>query len=205
MSRSKSSKRWLKEHFADSYVKRAQQENYRSRAAYKLLEINKKDQLIKPGMIIVDLGAAPGGWSQVITQLLKGKGKIYAIDILPMDSIVDVDFLQGDFQDEQLVESLKAKIAPNKVDLVLSDMAPNLSGIPAVDQMRMIYLAELALDFAKQVLVNDGCFLIKMFHGEGFDQYLRELRSVFKQVVIRKPPASRDRSREVYLLARGFK
>lgn len=204
MSRSKSSSRWLKEHFDDDYVKRAQREGYRSRAAYKLLEIQEKDRLIKPGMNIVDLGAAPGGWSQVAARLLKGHGHIVAVDLLLMDGIAGVDFIQGDFETDEIVNQMLEMMKGQKADLVLSDMAPNTSGIKAVDQARMMNLAESALAFAQKVLIPEGAFLIKIFQGEGFDQYLKDLRTIFKKVKTRKPKASRDRSKEVYLLGAGL-
>lgn len=204
MSRSKSSKRWLKEHFEDDYVKRAQKAGYRSRAAFKLLEIQEKDHLIKPGMNIVDLGAAPGGWSQVAVQLLKGRGKVFALDILPMDGIAGVDFIQGDFESEEVVNEMLDLMGGAQADVVLSDMAPNTSGIKAVDQARMMNLAESAVAFAQQVLKPEGVFLIKIFQGEGFDQYLKDLRTIFKKVKTRKPKASRDRSKEVYLLSQSL-
>ena len=202
MARSKQSKGWLKEHFDDIYVKQAQKEGYRSRAVYKLLEIDEKDHLLKPGMIIVDLGAAPGGWSQIAGLRLKGKGRVVATDILPMDALADVEFIQGDFREEAILNQLLEILGNEPADLVMSDMAPNISGVKAVDQPRAMYLAELALDMALKVLSNEGIFLVKVFQGEGFDEYLRELRSYFKRVSVRKPKASRPRSREVYLLAR---
>ncbi len=205
MARTKSSQRWLKEHFSDPYVKRAQQEGYRSRAVYKLLALQERDKLFKPGLKVVDLGAAPGGWSQVATRLIGNTGKIYALDILPMEEIPGVEFMQGDFTEEVVLQAFLQKIAGQKVDLVLSDMAPNLSGNAAIDQPRVIYLAEIALEFAQQVLRPDGSFLIKLFQGVGSEHYLQQLRKLFKQVFIRKPEASRARSAEVYLLAKGHK
>ena len=204
MSRTKSSQRWLKEHFSDPFVKRAQQEGYRSRAVYKLLALHERDKLFKPGMIVVDLGAAPGGWSQVATRLIGKTGKIFALDILPMEAIEGVEFMQGDFG-EVVVQAFLQSLAGQSVDLVMSDIAPNLSGTSAIDQPRIMYLAELSLDFAQQVLKAEGSFLIKLFQGSGFDAYLLNLRKHFKQVFIRKPEASRSRSAEVYLLAKGFK
>lgn len=205
MARSKQSKNWLKEHFDDFYVKQAQKEGYRSRAVYKLLEIEEKDHLLRPGITIVDLGAAPGGWSQIASLRMKGKGRVIATDILPMDTLADVEFIQGDFREEEVLNQLLESLGNDKADLVMSDMAPNISGMKAVDQPRAIYLAELALDLAKKVLNKEGVFLVKVFQGEGFDEYLRELRSYFKSVTVRKPKASRPRSREVYLLARTCK
>jgi 23S rRNA (uridine2552-2'-O)-methyltransferase len=205
MAKSKSSRRWLKEHEDDAYVQRARQDGYRSRAVYKFLEINDKDRLVKPGMTVVDLGAAPGGWSQVVAQLVGKKGQVIAMDILPMEPLDNVEFLQGDFREQEVLDQLLAMIGDARVDLVISDMAPNISGMEAVDQPRAMYLAELALDMARQVLKPGGDFLVKVFQGVGFDEYLRDMRSSFDKVITRKPKASRPRSREVYLLARGFK
>ncbi|MCX4027976.1 23S rRNA (uridine(2552)-2'-O)-methyltransferase RlmE [Endozoicomonas sp. SM1973] len=205
MGRSKSSNRWLQEHFSDQFVKQSQKDGYRSRASYKLLEIQQKDCLLKPGMTVVDLGAAPGGWTQVAAQLIGDKGKVVASDILPMDPIADVSFVQGDFTEEAVLKEILASIGADRVDLVISDMAPNMSGMKAVDQPKAMYLAELALDLSLQVLKPKGCFLTKVFQGEGFDQYFKAMREVFASVVTRKPQASRSRSREVYLLGKGFK
>jgi 23S rRNA (uridine2552-2'-O)-methyltransferase len=205
MARTKSSRRWLQEHFADEYVKKAQREGYRSRAVYKLEEIQQKDRLIRPGMTIVDLGAAPGGWSQYATRLLDGRGRIIATDILPMDSLPDVEFIQGDFRDEAVFAALLEAIGDRPVDLVMSDIAPNISGVEAVDQPSSMYLAELAVDLATRVLAPGGDLLFKAFQGEGFDQLIKDLRGRFTKLVIRKPKASRPRSREVYVLARGYK
>lgn len=205
MGRSKSSNQWLRSHFDDEYVKRAQREGYRSRAVYKLAEIQEKDRLIRPGMTIVDLGAAPGGWSQYAAGILKGQGRIVAMDILPMDELAGVDFIQGDFRDDEVFESLMKSLRQAKADLVLSDMAPNISGMGAVDQPRSMYLVELAVDFADKVLVEGGTLLCKVFQGEGFDPLLADLRSKYSKVLIRKPKASRSKSREVYMLARGRK
>lgn len=204
MARSKSSQRWLKQHFSDPYVKRAHQEGLRSRSAYKLLEIQEKNKLIKPGMVVVDLGAAPGGWSQLAAKLVGEKGKVYALDILPMPPLPDVDFIQGDFRDEAVLQQLLDQLQSIPVDLVISDMAPNLSGMRTVDQPRAMYLAELALDFAQRVLKPKGGFIIKTFQGEGFEAYLKLLRQLFKTVSIRKPAASRGASAEVYLVATGY-
>lgn len=201
--KSDSSRRWLKEHFTDPYVKRAQKEGYRSRAIYKLLEIHERDRLFKPGMTIVDLGAAPGGWSQLVVKLVKPKGKVIAMDILPMDPIDGVEFLQGDFGEDAVVEELFQLLQGARVDWVLSDISPNMSGNESVDIPRSLHLAELALDFALKVLSPEGGFLIKMFQGEGFDAYLAEIKKQFQKTVIRKPKASRSRSREVYILARS--
>lgn len=205
MGRSKSSHRWLQEHNNDHYVKRSQQEGYRSRASYKLLEIQEKDRLFKPGMTVVDLGSAPGGWSQVAVKLVGDKGRVVASDILPMDSIAGVDFVQGDFTEEAVFDEILQLLDDGQADLVISDMAPNMSGMKAVDQPRAMYLVELALDLACQVLKPEGVFVAKVFHGEGFDSFLQDVRSRFQRVVTRKPDASRSRSREVYLVARGLK
>lgn len=205
MARSKSSKRWLKEHFDDYYVKKAQASGYRSRAAFKLIEVQEKDKIIRPGMVVVDLGAAPGGWSQVAVEWVKPRGVIIALDILPMDALPGVDFLLGDFTEETVYRQLYQHLQGRPVDVVLSDMAPNFSGNPAVDQPRAMYLAELALDFARQTLKPGGSFLTKIFQGEGSAEYLKLLRSCFTKVNVRKPDASRDRSSEVYMLAQGFK
>ena len=204
MSRKKSSHLWLKEHFADPYVKQAQQQGYRSRAAFKLLEIQEKDKLIKPGMRILELGAAPGGWSQIIIKLLNGRGELYATDILPMDPLPGMIFLQGDFTDEHVIKKLLTLIPDQCVDLVISDMAPNTTGIASVDQLRSIHLAEIALDVVQQVLRTEGAFLVKVFQGAGFMELRQLLMQSFKQVVTRKPKASRARSKEAYLLARGY-
>jgi 23S rRNA (uridine2552-2'-O)-methyltransferase len=199
------SKGWLKEHFDDAYVQRAQREGYRSRACYKLLELNEKDKLIRPGMTVVDLGSAPGGWSQVAAQLVGDKGRVIASDILPMDGLAGVDFVQGDFTEQQVFDSITDLLNGEPADLVISDMAPNMSGMAAIDQPQSMYLVELALDMARQVLKPGGNFVAKVFQGEGFDQLLKDMRSSFKTVQSRKPAASRARSREVYQLAKGFK
>jgi len=204
VAQSKTSKRWLKEHFDDPFVKQAQKDGYRSRASYKLLEVQEKDRLLKPGMTVLDLGAAPGGWSQVASRLIGEKGRIIASDILAMDSIPDVTFIQGDFTEDKVFEEILAAIGDQQVDLVISDMAPNMSGTPEVDQPRAMYLCELALDMAERVLRPGGDFLIKVFHGEGFDAYFKHMRGRFEKIVTRKPDASRGRSRETYLLGRGY-
>ena len=205
MARSKTSLGWLKEHFNDPYVKMAQKDGYRSRASYKLLEIQEKHKIIRPGMSVVDLGAAPGGWSQVTSRLIGGQGRLIASDILEMDSIPDVTFIQGDFtQDDVLAQILEA-VGNSHVDLVISDMAPNMSGTPAVDIPKAMFLCELAIDLATRVLKPGGDFLIKIFQGEGFDVYLKETRKKFDKVQMLKPDSSRDRSREQYLLARGYR
>jgi 23S rRNA (uridine2552-2'-O)-methyltransferase len=203
MARSKSSSRWLREHFSDQFVKQAQQQGYRSRAVYKLQELHERDKLIRPGMNIVDLGAAPGSWSQLASRILDGRGRIVALDILPMDGLPGVSVLQADFTEDIALAMLNEALDGAAVDLVMSDMAPNISGESAVDQPRSMYLAELALEFAGQVLKPEGDFLVKVFQGDGFDAYLKELRIRFDKVIVRKPKASRPRSREVYLLARN--
>ena len=205
MGRSKSSKGWLKEHFDDPYVKKAQFEGRRSRAWFKLDELDDKDKLLKKGQIVVDLGAAPGGWSEYAIEKVGDNGKVFALDILPMDSIAGVSFIQGDFREESVLKQLLDEMGDSRADLVLSDMAPNISGMSAVDQPRAMYLVELALDLARQVLKPGGVLLVKIFQGEGFDNYLKEVRSAFQSVKTRKPDASRARSREVYILAKGFK
>ena len=205
MARTKSSRRWLKEHFDDEFVKRAQREGFRSRAVYKLDEIQQRDRIIRPGMTIVDLGAAPGGWSQFALGLIGRKGRIVAMDILPLDPLPGVEFVQGDFRDEAVLEELLQTVQGQPIDLVMSDIAPNITGVDAVDQPRAMYLAELATDFADKVLRPGGDLLVKLFQGEGFDDLVRDLRSRYDKVVIRKPKASRPRSREVYALARGRK
>lgn len=200
-----SSGRWLKEHFDDKYVLEAQKKGYRSRALFKIEEIQQKDKLLKPGMTVVDLGAAPGGWSQYAAGVVGDEGQVIACDILPMDPIPGVSFLQGDFREEAVLDALLERIQPDMVDVVLSDMAPNMSGNLASDQPRAMYLVELALDMCRQVLAPNGSFAVKVFQGEGFDQYLADVRSMFKVVKIRKPDSSRDRSREVYIVATGYK
>ncbi|MBV1840738.1 23S rRNA (uridine(2552)-2'-O)-methyltransferase RlmE [Photobacterium ganghwense] len=202
---SASSGRWLKEHFDDKYVQEAQKKGYRSRAIFKIEEIQKKDKLLKPGMTVVDLGAAPGGWSQYAAEIVGDEGQVIACDILTMDSLPGVSFVQGDFREEAVLDALLERIQPDMVDVVLSDMAPNMSGNLASDQPRAMYLVELALDMCRQVLAPNGSFAVKVFQGEGFDPYLAEVRSMFKVVKIRKPDSSRDRSREVYIVATGYK
>ena len=201
--RSKSSRRWLDRHFSDEYVKRAQKEGYRSRAVFKLLEIQEKDRLLAPGMRVADLGASPGGWSQVAARLVGDKGHLVALDLLPMDPLPGVTLIQGDFREEEVLTQLREALAGEPLDLVLSDMAPNMSGT-AADQPRLMYLCELALDFAVQHLKPGGALVIKTFQGEGFDDFLRTLRRHFRQVASRKPKSSRRESRELYLVARGF-
>jgi 23S rRNA (uridine2552-2'-O)-methyltransferase len=205
MARSKSSGQWLKEHFDDEYVKRSQQDGYRSRAVYKLEEIDQKDHLLKPGMTVIDLGSAPGGWSQYAARKLKGQGRIIALDILPMEPLEHVEFIQGDFLEDSVLAELLATLGDSRPELVISDMAPNMSGMNVVDIPRAEYMAELALDLSCKVLKPGGCLLVKLFQGEGFDEYLKQVREHFTTIVMRKPKASRARSREVYMLAKGFK
>ncbi|NLC99971.1 MAG: 23S rRNA (uridine(2552)-2'-O)-methyltransferase RlmE [Gammaproteobacteria bacterium] len=204
MARSKSSSRWLKEHFDDPFVKMAQKDGYRSRASYKLLEIQEKDRILRPGMTVIDLGSAPGGWSQVTSRVIGDKGTLIASDILPMSAIADVTFIEGDFTEDKVFNEIMDAVGNQPVDLVISDMAPNMSGVRTADQAAAMYLCELALDLATKVLRPGGDFLIKIFHGEGFDEYLRDVRQRFDKVQMRKPTSSRDRSREQYLLARGM-
>lgn len=205
MARSGSSQRWLSEHFSDEYVKLAQKRGYRSRAVFKLEEIDSRDRLLKPNISVVDLGAAPGGWSQYVAEKIGKHGKIIALDILPVEAIPGVDIIQGDFQDERVLNQLLDALEGKLVDLVLSDIAPNMSGTRVVDQSRAMYLAELALDMARKVLVPGGSFVTKLFMGAGFDEYQKDVRKSFASVANRKPKASRDRSREVYLVGKGFK
>jgi len=200
-----SSRAWLKEHHEDPFVKRAQKEGYRSRACYKLMELNDRDRLIRSGMTVLDLGSAPGGWSQVAADLVGHKGRVVASDILPMDNIAGVEFIEGDFTEDEVFNAILAALGDDAVDLVMSDMAPNMSGIDAVDQPRSMYLVELALDLATRVLPDGGSFVAKVFHGEGFEELMGSARSHFAKVLTRKPDASRPRSREVYLVATGFK
>ncbi|AMQ85504.1 23S rRNA (uridine(2552)-2'-O)-methyltransferase RlmE [Pseudomonas sp. 22105] len=205
MARSKTSLGWLKRHVNDPYVKQAQKDGYRSRASYKLLEVQEKYKLIRPGMSVVDLGAAPGGWSQVTSRLIGGQGRLIASDILEMDSIPDVTFIQGDFtQDEVLARILEA-VGNSQVDLVISDMAPNMSGTPEVDMPKAMFLCELALDLAERILKPGGNFLIKIFQGEGFDTYLKDARKKFDKIQMIKPDSSRGSSREQYMLAWGYR
>jgi len=204
MAKSKSSKGWLKEHFDDPYVKRAQQEGVRSRAVYKLQELDQKDKLLKPGITLIDLGSAPGGWSEYAAKKVGCKGKVIATDILAMDYLDGVEFIQGDFREDSVLEEIRAAIDNRRVDLVISDMAPNISGVGVVDQAASMYLVELALDLCRQTLKPGGNFVAKIFQGEGFDQYKQEVKSCFKVIKIRKPKASRARSREVYIFGQGF-
>lgn len=204
-AKSKSSGQWLSEHFQDEYVRRAQREGFRSRATFKLKEINERDHLFKPGNNVIDLGAAPGGWTQYAAQMVGPTAKLIALDRLPMEGIPGVMFIQGDFGEDKALESIKKLLADDKINIILSDMAPNISGIRSTDQARAMNLAELALDMANNVLVSGGIFLVKLFQGEGFNEYSQQVQQTFKKVVFRKPKASRSKSREVYLLARGFK
>ncbi|WP_261643857.1 23S rRNA (uridine(2552)-2'-O)-methyltransferase RlmE [Erwinia mallotivora] len=203
--RSASSSRWLQEHFSDKYVLEAQKKGLRSRAWFKLDEIQQGDKLFRPGMTVVDLGAAPGGWSQYVVTQIGNKGRVIACDILPMDPIVGVDFLQGDFRDELVLKALMDRVGEDKIQVVMSDMAPNMTGTPEVDIPRSMYLVELALEMCRDVLAPSGSFLVKVFQGDGFEDYLREIRSLFTKVKIRKPDSSRSRSREVYIVATGRK
>jgi 23S rRNA (uridine2552-2'-O)-methyltransferase len=205
MSRSKSSRRWLDRHFSDDYVKQAQERGYRSRAAFKLLEIQEKQRLVKPGQVVVDLGAAPGGWSQVARELVGPEGLVIALDLLAMEPLPGVTVIEGDFREDEGLQRLKDVLGKREVDLVLSDMAPNISGVAAVDQPRAMYLCELALEFASEALRPGGDFLVKVFQGAGSDAFLQEIRRRFSQVSVKKPAASRAKSREVYVLARNLK
>lgn len=204
MKRSKTSKQWMIEHVNDVYVQRAKAEGYRSRAAYKLIEIAARDKLLKPGMVIVDLGAAPGGWSQVAAGKIGARGRVIAVDVLAMDPLPHVAFVHGDFREDAVVAALERALAGRPIDLVLSDMSPNISGIALSDQARAMYLAELALEFAVKHLQPAGSLLVKVFQGSGFQEFLREMRARFRHVVTRKPDASRGRSNELYLLGRDF-
>jgi 23S rRNA (uridine2552-2'-O)-methyltransferase len=205
MPRSKSSNEWLRRHVNDPFVKQAQRDGYRSRSAYKLIELNEKDRLIRPGMRILDLGSAPGGWSQVLGNLVGAKGRVLATDILPMDPVKNVDFIQGDFTDEAVVARLLEWLGDGKFDLIVSDIAPNITGIDSADQAGSMYFLELALDTVRLTLKPGATFVAKMFQGAGSDDYVKELRKHFEKVLIRKPGASRKESREVYIVAKGFK
>ncbi|OGV45252.1 MAG: 23S rRNA methyltransferase [Legionellales bacterium RIFCSPHIGHO2_12_FULL_42_9] len=204
MSRSKSSNRWLQEHFSDPFVKMAQIEQYRSRAVYKLKEIDKKNHLLKPDMTIIDLGSAPGSWAQYISRSLREQCRIIALDILPMQPMPNVEFIQGDFSEDNVLQQLMVHIPMDGVDLLLSDMAPNMSGIAAVDAPRVMLLTELAVELASTVLKPGGNLLLKVFHGAGFDELLKSTRKIYRNVKICKPAASRPRSREIYFLAKGY-
>ena len=205
MKRTKTSKAWMKEHVNDPFVHQAKAEGYRSRAAFKLTEINKKDQLIRKGDVVVDLGAAPGSWSQVVLRAVGQSGRVFALDLLEMTPLPGVDFIQGDFCEDAVLQALEARLDGRKVDVVLSDMAPNISGIDMADQARSVQLAELALEFAQSHLSDNGCMVVKVFQGRGFMEYRQELQRVFRRLNVRKPKASRDRSSEVYLVGSGFK
>lgn len=205
MARPKNSKEWLKEHFDDQYVAQSKRDGYRSRASYKLVELCDKDKLIKPGMTVVDLGSAPGGWSQVAVRMVGDNGRVIASDILEMDAIAGVEFIHGDFTNETVYQQLLDCIGDSPVDLVISDMAPNMSGNAVIDQPAAMYLVELALDMAQSILKPGGAFVAKLFHGSGFDDYVKTVRQQYSKVVMRKPEASRARSRETYIVATGFK
>lgn len=205
MAKPKPGKKWMEEHLNDPYVKKAQVDGYRSRASYKLIEINDKDKLYQSGNIVMDLGSAPGGWSQVIAPVVGDKGRVIASDILPMDGIVGVSFIQGDFTDERVYDAILNLLGDDRVDTVVSDMAPNLSGVNTTDQYSSIYLVELALDMARNVLKPGGSFCAKVFQGVGYEEYVKDVRKSFNKVIIRKPAASRARSREVYVVGKGFK
>lgn len=205
MARSKTSKKWLDEHVNDPYVKKAKADGYRSRASYKLIELNEKDKLFRPGNIVMDLGSAPGGWSQIVAPLVGERGDVIASDILHMDSIIGVTFIQGDFTDEAVYAQILSTLNDQKADVVMSDMSPNLSGVATTDQYSSIYLVELALDMARNVLTPGGSFCAKVFQGVGYEEYVKDVRTSFDKVVVRKPAASRPRSREVYIVGKGFK
>lgn len=205
MKRTRTSNAWLREHVNDTFVQRAKAEGYRSRAAFKLMEIDERDRLIRPGEIVVDLGATPGGWSQVVAKRQQGNGRVIALDLLELEPLHGVEFIQGDFREESVLKILETTLAGAKVGLVLSDMAPNMSGVAVSDQARVMHLAELGLEFSQNWLKPDGAFLVKVFHGHGYEDFVKAMRQVFKSVATRKPDASRDRSPEVYLLGRGVK
>jgi len=205
MARTKSSADWLSRHVSDPFVKQAQKDGYRARSAYKLIELNEKDRLIRPGMRILDLGSAPGGWSQVAGKLVGARGRVLATDILRMDALPNVDFMQGDFTEDAVIQQMLDWLGGAKFDLILSDIAPNTTGIGSVDAAKSVYLLELALDAARKTLKSHADFVAKMFQGSGSDQFLKELRTPFDKVAVRKPAASRKESREVYVVAKGFK
>jgi 23S rRNA (uridine2552-2'-O)-methyltransferase len=205
MAKSKSSNDWMKEHFDDYYVKMAKKAGYRSRSTFKLEEIDKKDKLIRPGMTVVDLGSAPGGWSDYALRKMGDKGTVIALDILPMTPLTGVHFIEGDFREDSVLDELNGVLNGQQIDLVLSDMSPNITGVSSIDQPSSMYLVELALDFALTNLTKQGNFLVKVFQGEGFEQYMKAMRDGFQKVITRKPDASRPRSREVYLLGKGLK
>ncbi len=205
MKRTRTSNAWLREHVNDTFVQRAKAEGYRSRAAFKLMEIDERDHLIRPGEVVVDLGATPGGWSQVVAKRQKGNGRVIALDLLELEPLHGVEFIRGDFREESVLQILETMLAGAKGGLVLSDMAPNMSGVAVSDQARVMHLAELGLEFSQNWLKPDGAFLVKVFHGHGYEDFVKAMRQVFKSVATRKPDASRDRSPEVYLLGRGVK
>jgi 23S rRNA (uridine2552-2'-O)-methyltransferase len=205
MARSKSSGQWLQRHVNDPYVRQAQQEGYRSRSAYKLIQLNEKDRLLRPGMLVVDLGSAPGGWSQVAGRIVGAKGRVVSTDILPMNGLTNVEFIQGDFTEEAVLAQILEALGGEKPDLVICDIAPNISGVDSADQAASMYLVELALDMCRQVLKPGGVFVTKVFQGAGSEEYLKQVRKAFDKVSIRKPAASRPKSREVYFVAKGFK
>ena len=205
MKRTRTSNAWLREHVNDTFVQRAKAEGYRSRAAFKLMESDERDHLIRPGEIVVDLGATPGGWSQVVAKRQQGNGRVIALDLLELEPLHGVEFIRGDFREESVLQILETMLAGAKVGLVLSDMAPNMSGVAVSDQARVMHLAELGLEFSQNWLKPDGAFLVKVFHGHGYEDFVKAMRQVFKSVATRKPDASRDRSPEVYLLGRGVK
>jgi len=205
MSRSKSSQNWLREHHDDAYVLQARKDGYRSRAVYKLIEIQQKDKILKPGQFVLDLGAAPGGWSEYVAQFGNNKGRLIAVDLLPMDPVAGVEFIQGDFTEAEILDQILGLVDKQPLDLVLSDMAPNISGVETVDQPRAAYLAELAFELARDCLTQNGVFVVKLFQGEGFEALTGAFRSTFKSVKFRKPKASRPRSREIYAVCCGLK
>ena len=205
MKRTRTSNAWLREHVTDPYVQRAKAEGYRSRASFKLMEIDDRDHLIRAGEVVVDLGATPGGWSQIAAKRMQGKGRVIALDLLEMEPLHGVEFIQGDFREDDVLQQLETMLGGEKVGLVLSDMAPNMSGILVSDQARVMHLAELGLEFSRNWLKPGGAFLVKVFQGYGYEDFVREMKEVFKSVSTRKPDASRDRSAEVYLLGKGLK
>ena len=205
MKRTRTSNAWLHEHVTDPYVQRAKAEGFRSRAAFKLMEIDDRDHLIRAGEVVVDLGATPGGWSQIAAKRMQGKGRVIALDLLEMEPLHGVEFIQGDFREDDVLQQLETMLGGEKVGLVLSDMAPNMSGILVSDQARVMHLAELGLEFSRNWLKPSGSFLVKVFQGYGYEDFVREMKEVFKSVSTRKPDASRDRSAEVYLLGKGLK
>ena len=205
MKRTRTSNAWLHEHVTDPYVQRAKAEGFRSRAAFKLMEIDDRDHLIRAGEVVVDLGATPGGWSQIAAKRMQGKGRVIALDLLEMEPLHGVEFIQGDFREDDVLQQLETMLGGEKVGLVLSDMAPNMSGILVSDQARVMHLAELGMAFSREWLKPEGAFLVKVFQGHGYEDFVREMRQTFKTVTTRKPEASRDRSAEVYLLGRGLR